>query len=64
MTLISSLLFSSLNALVDIISAYMFYAKGRSVFYETIHENEDMDDDDAYQVLEGDEEEIVQRRVI
>jgi cation diffusion facilitator family transporter len=29
-------LFSSLNAVVDIISAYMFYAKGTEVFYEGI----------------------------
>ncbi len=29
-------LFSSLNAVVDVISAYMFYAKGKEVFYESM----------------------------
>ena len=57
-------LFSSLNAVVDIVSAYMFYAKGRDVFYERIPDNgEDVEDDDAYHVLEGDEEEVIQRKL-
>tara|TARA_A100001035_G_scaffold239227_1_gene204190 strand:- start:407 stop:1204 length:798 start_codon:yes stop_codon:yes gene_type:complete len=34
-------LFSSLNAVVDIISAYMFYAKGKEVFYESINNGSD-----------------------
>jgi Co/Zn/Cd efflux system component len=33
--------FSSANAVVDIISGYMFYAKGRSVFYEHEHAKPD-----------------------
>ena len=55
-------LFSSLNAVVDIVSAYMFYAKGRGAFYETINDGDDIEDDDNYHILEGDEEEVLQKR--
>ena len=34
-------LFSSLNAVVDVISAYMFYAKGKEVFYEQFESSSD-----------------------
>lgn len=34
-------LFSSLNAVVDIVSGYMFYAKGKDVFYEGVGAIED-----------------------
>ena len=54
-------LFSSLNAVVDIVSAYMFYAKGRGAFYETINDGDDIEDDDNYHILEGDEEESCRR---
>lgn len=35
-------LFSSLNAVVDVVSGYMFYAKGRDVFYEGLQATEDL----------------------
>jgi Co/Zn/Cd efflux system component len=49
-------LFSVLGALVDIVSIWMFYAKGRSSFFETLHDHSHSDDDE-YHILEGDEEE-------
>jgi Co/Zn/Cd efflux system component len=55
-------LFSSLNAVVDIVSGYMFFAKGRGVLYETINDGDDMDDEDKYHILEGDDEEVLQKR--